>query len=51
MSPEDRNAFESLFPLLVRTAEKRCDRKVIAEEERQGISDPNTAPWANSGRP
>jgi hypothetical protein len=51
MSPEGRKAFESLFPLPVGTAEKRCDRKVNAGEERQGISDPNTAPWANLGRP
>ena len=51
MSPEDRKTFESLFPLPVRNAEKRGDRKVNAWEERQGISDPNKKPWANLGRP
>jgi hypothetical protein len=48
MSPEDRKTFESLFPLPVRTAEKRCNRKLNAAEER--ISERNKAPWDNLGR-
>jgi hypothetical protein len=52
MSPEDRKTFESLFPLPVRTAEKRwnrrCNRKLNAAEER--ISERNKALWDNLGR-
>ena len=47
MSLEDKEAFESLFPLPVRTAEKR-NRKLNAAEER--ISERNKAPWDNLGR-
>jgi hypothetical protein len=46
MSLEDKEAFESLFPLPVRTAEKRCDQ----ESERQGNSKRNKASWDNLGR-
>ena len=51
MSPEGNKAFGNLFPLPVRTAEKRCDRESNFGEERQGISKRNKASWANLGRP
>jgi hypothetical protein len=51
MSPEDKKAFQNLFSLPVRTADKRCDRKLNAGQERQGISERHKASWANPGRP
>jgi hypothetical protein len=51
MSSEGKQASQNLYPLPVRTADKRCDRESEAGEERQGISKRNKTPWASVGRP